>query len=71
MKAQALKFNHIVETLYSLPLEDRLEIKTLLEHNIADTRRNEIATNFKQTHDDLKLGKLKFSSKIDELKTML
>lgn len=59
MKAQALKFNHIVETLYNLPLEERLEINTLLEHNIADSRRNEIANNFRQSQDELKSGKLK------------
>ena len=71
MKAQALKFSHIVETLYSLPLEERLEIVTLLEHNIADTRRNEIANNFKRSQEELKSGKLKFTSKIEELKNML
>ena len=71
MKAQALKFNHIVDTLYGLPLEERLEIMTLLEHNIADTRRNEIVNNFKQSQEELKSGKLKFTSKIEELKNML
>ena len=71
MKAQALKFNHIVDTLYGLPLEERLEIMTLLENNIADTRRNEIANTFKLSQEELKLGKLKFTSKIEELKNML
>ena len=71
MKAQIVKFDHIIETLYSLPLEDKLEIKTLLEHNIADTRRNEIADNLKQSKEELKSGKLNFTSKIDELKNML
>lgn len=71
MKSQALKFNNIVETLYGLSLEDRLEIKTLLEHNIADTRRDEIVNNYKMTQDELKSGKLPFSSKIDELKNMI
>ena len=71
MKAQVLKFNHIVETLYNLPLEERLEIMTLLEHNIADSRRNEIANNFKQSQEELKSGNLKFTSKIEDLKNML
>lgn len=71
MKTLALQFNSIVETIYSLPLEDRLEIINLLEHNIADTRRNEIANNHKKTQEDYKSGKLKFSSKINELKKML
>jgi hypothetical protein len=71
MKTRALPFDRIVETIYSLPLEDRMEIKDLLEHNIADSRRNEISGNFKKTQADYKSGKLKFSSKIDELKEML
>ena len=71
MKTQALQFNSIIETIYGLPLEDRLEIVNLLEHNIADTRRNEIANNYKETQQEQKSGKLKFSSKIKELKKML
>jgi hypothetical protein len=71
MKTQVLQFKSIVETIYSLPLEDRMEIKNLLEHNIADSRRNEIASNYKKTQEEYKSGKLKFSSKIDELKEML
>jgi hypothetical protein len=71
MSTQALLFNNIVETIYGLPLEDRLEIKNLLEHNIADTRRNEIANNYKKAQVEHKAGKLKFSSKILDLKKML
>ncbi len=71
MKLQALEFNNIIETIYGLPLEDRLEIKNLLEHNIADSRRNEIADNYKKAQEEHKSGKLKFSSNTTELKKML
>jgi len=71
MKTQKLTFNHIVEILYNLSLEEKLEIKTLLEHNIADTRRNEIANNFKQSQEELKSGKLKFHSTVDEARLAL
>ncbi len=71
MKTQAIKFSSIVDTIYSLSLEERLEIKTLLEHSIADTRRKEIASNFKNSLEESKSGKLKFSSKISDLKKML
>ncbi|MDP3003235.1 MAG: hypothetical protein Q8N38_08920 [Bacteroidales bacterium] len=70
MKTQALQFNSLVESIYDLPLEDRMEIKNLLEHNIADTRRNEIANNYKKTQEECKSGKLKFSSTMNELKKM-
>ena len=71
MKTQPLQFNSIIETIYNLPLEDRLEIKNLLEHNIADARRNEIADNFKKAREVYKSGKIKFSSQINELKKMI
>ncbi len=71
MKTQVLKFNNIIETIYSLSLEDKVEIKTLLEHNIADARRDEIELNFRKSKEEYKAGKLKFSSKIVELKKML
>jgi len=71
MGTHALKFNNIVETIYGLPLEDRLEIRNLLEHNIADARRNEIANNYKTSLEENKSGKLKFSSLIPDLKKML
>jgi hypothetical protein len=71
MKTEALQFSNIIETIYSLSLEERLEIKNLLEHNIADARRNEIALNYKKAQADYKAGNLKFSAKIHELKELL
>jgi hypothetical protein len=71
MKTHTLKFNTIVESLYGLPLEDRLEIMSLLENNIADARRDEISNNYKKSKEENKSGKLKFSSRINELKKML
>jgi len=71
MKVHALSFNSIIDSIYSLPLEDRMEIKNLLEHNIADTKRNEIAINFKKAQLEEKMGKLLFTSNIEDLKKML
>ena len=71
MRAQALLFNNILESIYNLPLDDRLEIINLLEHNIAETRRNEILNNFKKSIEEYKSLQLKFSSDINELKSML
>lgn len=66
-----MKFSSIIESIYSLSLEERLEIKTLLEHNIADSRRTEILINHKKSEDENKAGKLVFSSEISDMKTML
>ena len=64
-------FAKIVEAIYSLPIADKQELKNLLEHNIADARRNEMKENYKASVAEHKKGKLKFSDDIKELKKML
>ena len=64
-------FSEIVDAIYNLPFGDRVELKTLLEHNIADSRREEIIANFKSSEIEHKKGKLVFSSDIKKLKKML
>jgi hypothetical protein len=71
MKTQALQFNDILEKVYNLHLEDKLELKNLLEHNIAEARRDEIAENFIKAQEEYHSGELQFSSEIKELKKML
>lgn len=69
MKTNSVAFNKIVESVYDLPLEFKEELKTLLEHNIADARRAEMVENFKAAQKEHKSGKLKFSSSVDDLKS--
>jgi len=71
MKTQAIQFNDLVDQIYGMPLEDKLELKNLLEHNIAESRREEIANNTKKAKEEHKSGKLSFSSNITEFKNML
>jgi len=62
-----LAFSNIVEAAYSLPISGKLELKKLLEYNIVEERRNEIAKDFRQSKEDLRNGKLKFSDDIENL----
>ena len=71
MSYRPATFSTIVEAAYGLPLDARLELKNLLEHNIADARRNEILGNYKNARHEHKTGKLKFSRKVKELKEQL
>ncbi len=71
MRDVTSEFNTIVETIYNLPLEEKQELKNLLEHNIVESRREEIARNFKNAQTEHNEKKLKFSSSIKELKKML
>jgi hypothetical protein len=54
MKTQALQFNSIVDTVYNLPLDEKVELKNLLEHNISDSRRDEIFSNYKESQEEQK-----------------
>ena len=49
MATIAYQFKDLVEKIYDMPLEDKLELKSLLEHNISEARRNEIVTNYKSS----------------------
>ncbi len=71
MKTLAFRFDDIVDKIYSLPLDEKVELKNLLDYNIAETRRSEIASNYSEARAQENAGKLKFSSDINELKSML
>ena len=64
-------FNVVVESVYNLPLDEKLELKNLLEHNIADAVRNDILASYKEAQSEYKNGKLKFSSDPDDLMNTL
>ncbi len=71
MKNETANFSTVVESVYSLSLEYKEELKTLLDRNIADARRDEIAENYNKAQKQEKAGKLKFSSSVSDLKKML
>lgn len=64
-------FGEIVDTIYNLPLEDKLELRNLLENNIAEAKRTEFLKNGKEAKALEKVGKLEFSDNIDALKKIL
>jgi hypothetical protein len=71
MATKQLKYNEIVEKIYKLPLELKKELLNLLENNIADERRTEIAKNLELSKVEEKDGKLEYSSSINKLKKLI
>ncbi len=71
MNTKQIQFSEIVENIYGLPLDVKRELMNLLENNIAEERRNEIADNLRLSKKEESDGSLKFSSKMDELKKMI
>ena len=71
LRTQSAQFKDIVDSIYELPLEVRLELRNLLDLNIAEARRDEIARNYKKSQKELESGFLEFSSNINDLKKKL
>ena len=71
MNTKQIQFNEIVEKIYNLPLEIKKELKNLLEKNIADERRDEIAENLRLAKKSEKDGSLTFFSNVIQLKQSL
>jgi len=68
---ETMSFTKMVNTIYSLPFDQRIELSDLLTRNIALSRRQQFVENYQQAEIELTEGKLTFSSNIDQLKTML
>ncbi len=52
-------------------MEEKLELKTVLERALIEERRREIKATGQRSMAEFKRGKLKFSSSISELKKSL
>lgn len=64
-------FATLVENVRGCSTEEKLELKSVLERALIDERRREIKANGQRSMEELKRGKLKFSSSISELKKSL
>jgi hypothetical protein len=71
MRTRSAQFKDIVDSIYELPLEERSELKNLLELNITEARRDEITRNYKKSQKELESGILEFSSNLNDLKKKL
>ncbi|RME66022.1 MAG: hypothetical protein D6778_05355 [Nitrospirae bacterium] len=68
---QTVKFNELIEAIKSLSSEEKEEIKFLIERYLIEERREEIYQNYKESLEELKEGKIKFTGSIDKLKEMI
>ncbi len=64
-------FAEVVEEVKNLSTEEKLELQTLIERYLAEERRQEIYENYQASLNELKEGKLVFSSDANMLKGML
>jgi hypothetical protein len=64
-------FGTIVDVIYGLPLEERLDLRNLLDRNITETRRAEMLRNGQEAQRAEKNKELVFSDNIGVLRKML
>ncbi len=64
-------FAGVVEAVKQLSFDEKLELKDLIEIYLVEERRQEMFANCEESLEELKSGKPKFSSDINELKAML
>jgi hypothetical protein len=64
-------FETLVEEVRNCSLEEKEELKFLLERALIDERRGAMQANHRRSLAEVKRGKLKFSSAIGDLKKSL
>lgn len=67
----AIRFNNVVDIVQKLSLDEKEEVKFILEKSIAEQRRDEIYRNYVKSKKEHTNKNLKFSNSIDELKKMV
>ncbi len=61
-------FANLVEEIKKLSPEEKEELLDLLHKLLIDARRDEIHDNYQDSLKEVKEGKLKYSSKVSDLK---
>jgi hypothetical protein len=64
-------FVDVVEDVKQLSIEEKQELKGLIDSYLIEERREEIYQNYNQSKASFADGKLQFSSNLDELEAML
>jgi hypothetical protein len=67
----ATTFNDLVERILDLPLDEKEEMKNIIDHSIIENRRDDIYKNYLRSKKEEKTKKLVFTKNISELKNSL
>ena len=66
-----MSFTEIVDNIQTLPFDEKMELKNLLEKYLIEERREEIYQSHLEAKEMAEKGELKFSGNTDELMKML
>ena len=66
-----VSFVDVVEDVKQLSIEEKQELKDLIDSYLIEERREEIYQSYQTSKQNLADGKLQFSTDLDELEVML
>ena len=66
-----IAFNELVDKILELSIDEKQEIKNILDHSLIGQRRDEIYKRYVESKEQEKSDKLKFSDSISDLKKQL
>ena len=66
-----MTYNILVDEIKKLPLDEKEDLKNLLDKYLIEEKRKNIYDNYKDSLSEVKEEKIKFSNNIDELKKSL
>ncbi len=64
-------FVDVVEDVKQLSIDEKIELKDLIDSYLIEERREEIYENYRSSKENFAAGKLVFTSNSDELEAML
>ena len=70
-KVESIRYDILIENIKNLSLQDKEELKLLLEKYILEELRTIICKNYVESLQELKEGKLEFYSDINKLKEII
>ena len=70
-KVESIRYDILIENIKNLSLQDKEELKLLLEKYILEELRTIIYKNYVESLQELKEGKLEFYSDINKLKEII
>ncbi|MEW6618499.1 MAG: hypothetical protein AB1422_03995 [bacterium] len=66
-----LTYDNLIDTVKSLSIEEKEELKFLMERYLIEERREEIYKNYQNSLKEAEKGKLEFSSNVRKLRKMV
>ncbi len=67
----ALRYDSLIETIKSLSLEEKEELRFLIEKYLIEERREKIYNNYQDTLNEAREEKLEYSNDVNKLKRMI